>query len=87
MRIKYHEICSSRGVLVSEVKRINSKCLLELEFILHPETAASHHVSRRSLDSATTDSEFNQPERSAVEVDHHPLGRVEDKRMCKFNAF
>lgn len=31
-------------------------------------------------------SEFNQPESRAVKMDHHPLGRVEDKRMCKFNA-
>lgn len=30
--------------------------------------------------------EFNQPESRAVKVDHHPLGRVEDKRMSKFHT-
>lgn len=46
MKVQYHKICSSRGVFMSEVKRINSKRLLELEFILYPGIVASHHISQ-----------------------------------------
>lgn len=30
---------------MSKVNRINSKCLLELEFILHPETAKLNQIN------------------------------------------
>lgn len=43
--MQYHEICCSWGVLVSEVKRINSKRLLELVFILDPKITSQHHIS------------------------------------------
>lgn len=34
---------------MSEIKRIHSKRLLELVFVLYPETTATHHVSLQRL--------------------------------------
>lgn len=87
---------------MSEVNRIDSERLLQLIFVLHPEnTKHSNDQMSHLLISfgfildvrATFIDNINfhrgvkgSPECCAVKVDHHPLGRVEDKRVSELDA-